>query len=268
MDKIYVLGTGTASSIDNYNTCFILEDKNHDYLLVDAGGGNGILKQLKECNIDYLNIHNIFISHKHIDHMLGVIWLYRNVEIAMKNGIYDGILNIYCNDEVAALLTFLIKKLLRKEQQKYLDKRIFINSVKDHETVKILNYNIEFLDLHAKSDIQYGFKTVLNNGKVLVFTGDEPMDESLYDDARNADYLLHEAFCLEEESMYFKPREKNHDTVAFAALKASKIGIRNLVLWNSNDNLGKNRKDKYSKEALKYFNGNVYVPDDLDIIEL
>lgn len=268
MDKLYVLGTGTASCVDSYNTCFVLEDKNHDYLLVDAGGGNGILKQLKSLDIDYLNIHNIFVTHKHIDHMLGVIWLYRNIDIAMKNGIYEGILNIYCNDEVAPLLTFMIKKLLRKEQQKFLDKRIFINSVNDHEKVKILNYDIEFLDINAKGDKQFGFKTVLNNGKVLVFTGDEPLDEKLFNDARNADYLLHEAFCLEEESTYFKPREKNHDTVAFAALKASKIGIRNLVLWHSNENLGKMRKERYKMEASKYFNGIVFVPDDLDIIEL
>ena len=264
MNKLIMLGTGHGFVHELYNTCFIVNDK----FLVDTGGSADIVKNIKLSGIKLSDIHDIFISHTHTDHLLGLFWLLKRLTGMYNEGTYTGDLNIYCNDEVAALLTFLIKKLLRKEQQKYLDKRIFINSVKDHETVKILNYNIEFLDLHAKSDIQYGFKTVLNNGKVLVFTGDEPMDESLYDDARNADYLLHEAFCLEEESMYFKPREKNHDTVAFAALKASKIGIRNLVLWHSNDNLGKNRKDKYSKEALKYFNGNVYVPDDLDIIEL
>ena len=47
-----------------------------------------------------------------------------------------------------------------------------------------------------KSDKQYGFKTVLNNGKTLAFLGDEPLDERLYNDVENVDYLLHESFLL------------------------------------------------------------------------
>ncbi len=44
MEKIIVLGTGTASVVNNFNTCFVLEDNNSNYLLVDTGGGNGILR--------------------------------------------------------------------------------------------------------------------------------------------------------------------------------------------------------------------------------
>ena len=38
MEKIIVLGCGTASVTNNFNTCFLLEDNNNDYLLVDTGG--------------------------------------------------------------------------------------------------------------------------------------------------------------------------------------------------------------------------------------
>ena len=51
MEKIIVLGTGTASVTNNFNTCFILENDSQEYLLVDTGGGNQILKQLKSVNI-------------------------------------------------------------------------------------------------------------------------------------------------------------------------------------------------------------------------
>ena len=89
--------------------------------------------------------------------------------------------------------------------------------------VKVLDYELEFLDIILKSDKQYGFKTILNNGKSLVFAGDEPLYENLYEDARNSDYLLHESFCLETESEKYKPREKNHDTVKSASIKAKKV---------------------------------------------
>lgn len=268
MEKIIVLGTGTASVIENFNTCFILEDSNKDYLLVDTGGGNGILRQFKRANIDLSKIHNIFISHKHIDHLYGMLWIYRFVELAMRKGTYEGTLNIYCHDEVAKIIREQVHTLLRKSQQQFIDKRIFINVVNDHEKVKVLNYNLEFLDIISKSDKQYGFKTVLNNGKTLAFLGDEPLEEKLYEDVRNIDYLLHESFCLETESDKYKPREKNHDTVKSASIKAQNIGAKNLILWHTQENLGDNRKIEYTKEAKENFMGNVYVPNDLEIIEL
>ena len=46
MEKVIILGTGNAGVKNCYNTCFALKNKN-EYLLVDAGGGNGILKQLE-----------------------------------------------------------------------------------------------------------------------------------------------------------------------------------------------------------------------------
>lgn len=64
----------------------------------------------------------------------------------MAKGIYIGNLDIYCHDEVAEILKTQIKTLLRKSQQQFLDKRIFIHTVKSHEKIKILNYDIEFLD--------------------------------------------------------------------------------------------------------------------------
>lgn len=268
MEKMIVLGTGTASVVKNFNTCFVLEDSKGEYLLVDTGGGNGILRQLNEANIDINKIHNIFISHKHIDHSYGMLWIYRFVDLSMRKGTYQGVLNIYCHDEVAKIIKDQIHTLLRKSQQIFIDKRIFVNVVENHQKVKVLNYELEILDILAKSDKQYGFKTKLNNGKTLAFLGDEPLNEKLFDDVRGVDYLLHEAFCLETEADRFKPREKNHDTVKSASIKAQKLGVKNLVLWHTQENLGDKRKEEYTKEAKKNFKGNVYVPNDLEEIVL
>lgn len=268
MEKIIVLGTGTASVTENFNTCFVLEDSKGEYLLVDTGGGNGILRQLKKANIDLNKIHNIFISHKHIDHLFGMLWIYRFVDLAMQRGKYEGNLNIYCHDEVAEIIRDQVRVLLREEQQKFLDKRIFINKVNNHEIVKVLDYDLEFLDIHSRSDKQYGFKTTLNNGKTFAFLGDEPLYEELYNDVENMDWLAHESFCLETESERFKPHEKNHDTVKSASLKAQKLNIKNLILWHTQENLGDKRKEMYTKEAKENFKGNVYVPNDFDEIIL
>ena len=50
MDRelLYVFGTGNAAVTNLYNTCFALRDSD-EYFMVDAGGGNGILKILTIC---------------------------------------------------------------------------------------------------------------------------------------------------------------------------------------------------------------------------
>lgn len=268
MEKIIVLGTGDATAIENFNTCFALQDNDGNYLLVDTGGGNGILKQLKRANIEITKIHDIFISHKHIDHLFGLLWIYRFIDLSMRKGIYEGDLNIYCNDEVADIIRNQFNTLLREMQRQFIDKRIFINIVHDREKIKVLNYELECFDILSKSDKQYGFKTVLNNGKTLVFHGDEPLDEELYDFVRNSDYLLHESFCLETESSIYEPRKRNHDTVKSVSLKGQNLGIKNLIIWHTLENLGKDRKDRYIQEAKENFTGNIFVPNDLEIIDL
>lgn len=57
MEKITMLGTGNALVSRIFNTCFVLDD-GEDKLLVDAGGGNGILTQFDKANIPLGDIHN------------------------------------------------------------------------------------------------------------------------------------------------------------------------------------------------------------------
>ena len=47
-----------------------------------------------------------------------------------------------------------------------------------------------------------------------------------------------------------------------------KGNVKNLVLYHASDNDLENRKRLYTEEARQYFNGNIYVPDDLNVIEL
>ena len=89
MMKLTILGTGNAAVSECYNTCFALS-KGNSHFLIDAGGGNRILKVLKDTGIDICDIHDIFVTHEHIDHVLGIIWLIRIIGQRMNQGKYDG----------------------------------------------------------------------------------------------------------------------------------------------------------------------------------
>ena len=68
--NITMLGTGNAMVTECYNTCFVLEDGDK-HLLVDGGGGNTLLRQLKQAGFDWKDMREIFVTHKHVDHLMG-----------------------------------------------------------------------------------------------------------------------------------------------------------------------------------------------------
>ena len=94
MDRLIVLGTGNANATRCYNTCFAI-DFGNKLLLCDAGGGNGILRQLADAGIGLNRIHHLIVTHAHTDHVMGVVWLMRMIAAQMNAGKYEGELHIY-----------------------------------------------------------------------------------------------------------------------------------------------------------------------------
>ena len=98
-----------------YNTCFVLSEKD-DYFLVDGGGGNGILHQLKHAGIDWKQVRTIFVTHKHLDHIMGIVWMIRMVCQNISRGQYEGDAVIYAHEEVIGLLKGMAENLLQKKK--------------------------------------------------------------------------------------------------------------------------------------------------------
>lgn len=184
-----MLGTGNALVTECYNTCFVLSDRDR-YFLVDGGGGNEVLHRLKQAGIDWKDIRDIFVTHKHIDHLLGIIWMVR-----------------------------LICQHMAK-------------------------------------------------GKKLTCCGDEPYNECEKMYAENSTWLLHEAFCLYSEAEIFSPYEKHHSTVKDACELAETLGVKNFLLYHTEDKNIHERKKLYLAEGKQYYRGNLYVPDDMEQIVL
>ena len=231
-------------------------------------GGSGVIKQIRDTGVDIKNIHDCFISHKHIDHLLGIFYVLRVITSMMGAGVYEGNFNIYCDKEITELIKDFFVKTSYPELIREFEKRVIFHNLENHEILKIIDYNIEVLDMYSYECNQFGFQTKLNNNKILTFMGDVPCSEKLFDKIRNTDWVLHEVFCMESEEKIFKAREKNHSTLKDVTEKMERLNIKNLVVWHTKDNNIEKRKELYTKEAKEYFTGNIYVPDDLEIINL
>ena len=266
--KLTILGTGNATVTECYNTCFALSDGNRHFL-VDTCGGNRILKVLKDTGIQLEDIHDIFITHEHIDHLLGVIWLIRMIgQKKIGQGKYEGNLRIYCHEELARSIRMIAELTIQKKVTKYFDDRILFVPVHHGETKEILGCPVTFFDIFSTKAKQFGFTMLLPNGVKFTCCGDEPYNEKDYEFVKGSDWLTHEAFCLYGEADKFKPYEKHHSTVKEACQLAEELQIPHLILYHTEEMHLKERKELYTREGREYYHGKLFVPDDLEVFEL
>lgn len=261
--KLTILGTGNATVTQCYNTCFALSgSKGH--FLVDAGGGNRILQVLKDVNIPLMEIHDIFLTHEHIDHLLGMIWLIRMIGQSMNQGKYQGDLRIYCHSGLVSTLTTIAELTIQKKVTKHIGERIQLIPVEDGEEREIIGCKVTFFDIQSTKAKQFGFTLISPEGKKLTCCGDEPYNPCERCYVEDSDWMLHEAFCLYGEAEKFKPYEKHHSTVREACMLAEELGVPNLILYHTEETHLKQRKELYSKEGKAFYHGNLFIPDDLE----
>ncbi|MED9981550.1 MAG: MBL fold metallo-hydrolase [Segatella copri] len=274
MDKtttqITMLGTGNATVSQIYNTCFVLQTPS-TLMLVDAGGGNGILAQLKKVNVQISDIHHLFVTHAHTDHVLGVIWVIRMV--AQCKG-YEGLLHVYGNDKVIKVIKTIIDMILAKKQLAKVAERVVFHQLEDGDCFEVGDMKLECFDIQSTKEKQFGFRAELPSSDesdkplVLACLGDEPYNEQDRRYIVGADWMMCEAFCLYADRDTFKPYEKCHSTALDAGKLAEELGVKNLILYHTEEKTLANRKENYTREAAENFKGRIFVPDDLEVIEL
>lgn len=265
--KLTMLGTGNALVTKCFNTCFVLSE-GKDHFLVDSGGGNQILRVLKDADIELTDIHNIFITHEHADHILGIVWLIRMIGTRINEGKYKGVLNIYSHSDLVPTIQTLAELTVQKKVTNLIGNKIVLNPLKSGDTVKILGHKTTFFDIHSSKAKQYGFTMNIQNKIKFTCVGDEPYNEKEFEYVKNSDWLMHEAFCLYKEKEIFKPYEKHHSTVKDACTLGEELKIPNLILYHTEETHLSERKQLYAKEGKKYYNGNLYIPDDGEQIEI
>lgn len=263
-ERITMLGTGEAVTTHCYNTCFTLQT-NSTTLLVDGGGGNGILVQLEKSGISIDDIDAIFVTHCHTDHILGAVWVIRMATYG-KDRKHN--LQVYGNDKVIAALKTIISLTFNPKDIKAVDDKIYFHELQDGEFFTVGEIRLQVFDIHSPKAKQFCFRAVMPSGTSIVCLGDEPYNPINREMAENSDWLMHEAFCLYADREKFNPYEKRHSTALDAGRDATSLNAKNLILYHTEDTDLQNRKRNYSMEAFNEFKGMIYVPNDLEVIYL
>lgn len=267
MDKLIFLGTGHALAYHCYTTCLALTDGERTFV-TDGGGGNGVFMQMERANMRPDDVTDLFISHAHTDHLIGAIWLVRVIGHQFDRSGRTTPLHVYGHASVLETFRTICNLLVGGQVLSHFDKDIIFHAVESGDTHTIGHWQVTFFDTGAAKTTQYGWRATLENGKTLVFLGDEPLTDVGLPYAKDADYLVHEAMCLEADADKYHPHRIHHSSVVDAANNATRAGAKHLILFHAEDKDLDTRKARYTAEAAAYFDGPVDAPDDLDVFIL
>lgn len=258
MTKIICLGNA-GDQTDTSETVSFLIDGSSKILLET---GPGIIRQLTRAGYSASEIDIVIVTHCHGDHTLGYpYFLFRNFtdRIIGKKG--PDTIHVIALDEV-------LKGLREMTSFCYPPGKFPSFEVKEHKAVEfepIFINNIKIIPasvIHSVPNI--GIRIEINNISIA-YSSDTIYNKNIIKLAENCDLLIHEAFGTEEikdMAMHIK-----HGIASNAGKVANEANVKKLALVHMMDTYF----DKYEnliKEANKYFNGKVIVPNELEEIKL
>lgn len=263
-NEIIILGTGNAMVTRCYNTCFVVRSKSGATMMVDAGGGNGILNQMAQSGLAFEDISDLFVTHTHTDHILGVIWMMRMALQYQK----PQVLHIHSHRKVLDLLDHMCRQMLPKKLVDRIGVNVVYHEHHDGDSYEVGDMHLQCFDIRSTKEQQFGFTITFSNGTRLACLGDEPYCEANEAYIKGTDWMMSEAFCLYADRERFQPYKKHHSTALDAARLANNLGVKNLILYHTEDKTLETRKERYTAEAQSVFDGPVFVPDDLERITI
>jgi ribonuclease Z len=255
MRKLVFLGTGTGGPTRSACTSILLETDNSN-LLLDTAGGYQVRTNLFESGRHPKNIRNIFISHAHSDHVLGIVPLLR----AFKHIKHQ--VNIICDENTHRRVMLLIEATLDQHWDQ-IKRNVKFHTIEDGDELEIDGMKMEFIRTDFES-VLYGVKIMFKDGFTMFYPGDREIKRSFFDRIQGLDLLIHEAFCLDRDGKKYDVANKHHSTVKQVAKLASQVNAKYLALVHMEDTTLETRKEEYKKEAESEFSREIFVPVDLD----
>lgn len=263
--SIIFLGTGGSWPTVKRNVTSIALKRGSEITLFDCG--EGTQRQFQKSKLSYMQITNIFITHFHGDHFLGLPGLIQTMQLNDR----EKPLHIYGPKGMKQLASQLFSLGYFRPSYK-----VIVHEVDDGDILEFHGYDLRVLKVSHNipalaycfeeknrpgkfnkpkalelgipegpmfSKLQRGQAITLDDGRVInpdvilgpsrkgrkiVFSGDTKPCEKMIEFSKNADVLIHEAtFDSELEDIAF---DYGHTTAAQAAKIAQKAQVEKLFL--------------------------------------
>lgn len=272
MLRLVVLGSGATTPSPERALPSVAMRYEGDVYLFDCG--EGTQRQMMKCGISYAKVKAIFLSHLHMDHILGIPGLIYTLKLAERT---DPLLIVGPTGTKKRIAELIDKEIsfLKVEDigpgWSYDADGAEIKSFAVNHRIEAFGYVFEeekglrfdkekceklgmkgraFKTIQEKGEVTVKGKTIkladvtyMKDGKKIVFSGDTAYSKNVVNAAKDADLLFHEATFMDD--MKEKAGEDRHSTVSEAAKVAKEAGVKKLILYH----IGNRYKDMAIFEA-------------------
>jgi ribonuclease Z len=235
-------------------------------LLTECCGS--VTLRLTKMNCVIEEIGNLFLSHLHGDHTIGVplfLHAFWTSRIAGRKTVDQ--INIFAKPDVYQQI-LQTSKAIFSSQINDLEKMIRLNPIDVTVKTKCVISEcatIRFFPLEHTVPV-FGYRLDFRKPAFsIAYVPDTRPFGLLADYIRNVDVLIHEAFCTEK--MHDLAERTKHSTAKEAAELAHKSGAKRLVLVHMLQTFH-GREREILDEAKSFFEGETLLPNDFDIMEV
>lgn len=264
--KVNILGCGSATpSLRHMPSCQVVDHRDR-LMMVDCGEGAQLA--MRRMRLKYSRLNNIFISHLHGDHCLGLPGLLSTMALHDIEGtvtvhtfaegaeLFERIINFFCRERSYDLRFNIIKP---ERAVIYEDKSLTVETFPLYHRVPCVGYifrekpklrhiNREMVDFYKvpvamMHSIKEGADFVLPDGTVVanerLTTPAEPAYSYAYcsdtvynplvaEAVKGVDVVYHEATYTDDDAE--KARQRGHSTAGEAAKIALEAGAKKLII--------------------------------------
>ncbi|UPM42073.1 ribonuclease Z [Halocatena salina] len=301
---MYVTFLGTSGAIPSAerNTSAILVRRSGERFLFDCG--EGTQRQMMRYQTGF-DVSHVFLTHLHGDHILGLpglcqTWDFNDRESPLAvhtppgtKPAIESLLGVAGTDPAYPVSVhearpgsvvvrgeeYEIRAFRTNHRTQSVGYALIEDERKgrfDRETAEALGVPVgpKFGELHSGNSVELEDGTVVHPeqvvgpprpGRRLVYTGDTRPTDVTVSEARDADLLIHDATFADDNAA--RAQQTHHATAREAADVASRAGAKRLALVHVSTRYG-GAVDRLEHEAREAFDGETFVPDDGQEIEV
>lgn len=230
--RVVFLGTGGALNPARYQASVLVECGDTRVLL-DTGGGLGLVRRLLAVEVDPCTVGHVFLSHRHLDHMGGLEPLLLTQSFsALRAGVTPAAVSLYALPGSAAAIRATLAAADAAGERRLAGQLTWVTPMPGAPLTVAAGVS---LALTAVDHLPVGGDAagcvVECGGARVVYSGDTRPCETLTDAARAADLLIHEVGGLDVRAETL--HAVGHSTAGEAGRIAARAGVCALALFHA-----------------------------------
>lgn len=254
--KITFLGTGGAvPTVKRDNTSLLIETANN-LLLFDCPGS--LTQKILKAGYQPQQVSDIFITHIHPDHVYGLPSFVHSQMLEKK------VVRLFGSVEtISFCLELLDLFALRKEKILY---RIDPQPLEANQK-RVIGPGLQITALkvpHHSSSLAFLLEVSETR---LLFSGDTPLDNTLFEQAENIDCLIHDCSTPSRYFETFPFLRTMHTNSLDLGLAAEKARVKLLVPCHFFSDLDFSLEE-IEKEIRENYQGQLFLPEDFQSLEI